>query len=95
VSGTSDHIVSDNSNLADDEYESDDEEDGYVSSSSQFSGEDSLLEDDHSLSGSSTGETELSETEQHTESDDTCDMHHDNISGPICDDMGIVTSVQS
>ena len=96
-----DNIVSKNSISTDDEYESDDEEDGYVSSSSQFSGEDcsSFLEDDHSLSGSSTAEdseTELSETElydthQHTESDE----HQDNISSPIEDDMGIVTSVQS
>ena len=93
VSGTSDHIVSDNSNLADDEYESDDEEDGYMSSESHFSGEDfsALHEDDHSQSGSSAtdsfwenelSETELCDTHQHTESD--CDH---NIPGPIDDEV--------
>ena len=94
--------VSKNSISTDDEYESDDEEDGYMSSES-LSGMESrspLHEDDASQSGSSasyweTDLSELCETHQHIESDDTCDMHQDNISGPIDDDMGIVTSVHS
>ena len=104
----SDHIVSKNFNLADDEYESDDEEDGYMSSESHLSGMEScspLHEDDQSQSGSSTSEdtsywetelseTELCETHQDTESDNnTCDLNHENISGPIDDEVGIVTSL--
>ena len=100
----SDHIVSNNCNLADDEYESDDEEDGYMSSSSHLSEMEScshLHEDtDQSQSMPSTPEdtsyceTELSETDQDTESDNnTCDLKHENIHGPIDDELNIVTSL--
>jgi len=98
----SDHIVSKNSNLADDEYESDDEEDGYMSSSSRLSGMDSCSPLHESQSVSSTSEycetefseTELYDTHQDTESDNnTCDLKDENIYGPIDDELNIVTSL--
>ena len=103
-----DHIFSNDSNLADDEYESDDEEDGYMSSESNLSRMKSrspLHEDDPSQSGSSTSEdtsywetdlseTQLCETHQDIESDDkTCDLNDETISGPINDEVGSVTSL--